>query len=415
MPLHQQDIIIIGLQPWYTPVGSNCKAIARQFARHNRVLYVNTPPDRRTLLTNREDPGLQYHRQVLQGKSPAMMQVDDQLWNLYPATVLESLNWLPSTRLFRILNRMNNRRLAHCIRAGIHELGFHNPLLFNDNDIFRGYSIKKLLHPHLYIYYNRDHLTTEGYWKKHGAVLEPQLIATADVCVANSHYLTERLKTYNPYSYYVGQGCDLEKFDAAIPHQRPADLPPVTQRRPLIGYTGALTTRRLGIGIIRDIAERKPEWDIVLVGPEDEDFRNSNLHGYTNIYFTGSKPLENIPAYIRHFDVCINPQLVNLLTIGNYPLKADEYLAMGKPLVATRTQAMAIFEEHTYLADTPCQYVSLIEQALLENSPARQAARAAFARTHSWENSVELISDAINRHLPEAGGGQTVSSRYLFP
>ena len=52
-------------------------------------------------------------------------------------------------------------------------------------------------------------------------------------------------------------------------------------------------------------------------------------------------------------DVCINPQKVNPITDGNYPLKIDEYLAMGKPVVATRTHTMEdVFASHTHLASS---------------------------------------------------------------
>ncbi len=58
-----------------------------------------------------------------------------------------------------------------------------------------------------------------------------------------------------------------------------------------------------------------------------------------------AKKPEQTAAYIHHFTICINPQLVNPLTIGNYPRKIDEYLASGKPVVATATQAMEMFRE----------------------------------------------------------------------
>ena len=74
-------------------------------------------------------------------------------------------------------------------------------------------------------------------------------------------------------------------------------------------------------------------YSIVLVGPEDEDFMKSKLHQIENIFFLGSKSEVELSSYINGFDVAINPQLVNMMTIGNYPRKIDEYLAMGKPIV----------------------------------------------------------------------------------
>jgi glycosyltransferase involved in cell wall biosynthesis len=59
--------------------------------------------------------------------------------------------------------------------------------------------------------------------------------------------------------------------------------------------------------------------------------------------FLGAQDVNRLPEYIKA-DVCINPQLLNETTKGNYPRKIDEYLAMGKPVVATKTIAMDILK-----------------------------------------------------------------------
>jgi glycosyltransferase involved in cell wall biosynthesis len=94
--------------------------------------------------------------------------------------------------------------------------------------------------------------------------------------------------------------------------------------------------------------------------------------------------------------VCINPQLLNTITRGNYPLKIDEYLAMGKPVVASRTRAMKLFEEYTYLADKPEEYVSLIEKALAEDSEKNRVRRIKFAQSHTWKNSMDKLYSVIS-------------------
>ncbi len=95
--------------------------------------------------------------------------------------------------------------------------------------------------------------------------------------------------------------------------------------------------------------------------------------------------------YIGAFDVAINPQLLNELTRGNYPRKIDEYLAMGKPVVATKTDFMDFFKEYCYLAEGKESFVKCLEQALAEDTPERHVQRIAFAHTHSWEMNVEQI------------------------
>lgn len=95
------------------------------------------------------------------------------------------------------------------------------------------------------------------------------------------------------------------------------------------------------------------------------------------------------------FDIAINPQILNEVTIGNYPRKIDEYLAMGKPTVATENKAMSIFKDHTYLGKKKEDYIDLIEKALAVNTDQKQQERISFARKHSWENSVAEIYKAM--------------------
>jgi hypothetical protein len=57
---------------------------------------------------------------------------------------------------------------------------------------------------------------------------------------------------------------------------------------------------------------------------------------------------------------------------------------------------MSIFAPYTYLANGGAEYLEAIAAALANDRPALQAERAAFAATHTWENNVAAIYDAIN-------------------
>ncbi|MBC7553568.1 MAG: glycosyltransferase [Taibaiella sp.] len=391
--LHNRDIVIVGQQPWDTTIGSNCKNIAVEFSKHNRVLYVNSTLDRITLLRNKNDPRVQKRLNIIKGAENGLELVQKNLWNLYPDCLTESINWIKNRPVFNALNKINNKKFARSIHHAMQALGFRNIILFNDNDMFRSFYLKDFLSPALSIYYSRDYMLGVDYWKFHGEKLEPALIAKSDICVANSTYLANYCGKYNPSSYYVGQGCELDIFTNLKEKTRPKDMAGIAF--PVVGYVGALQSIRLDITLLEGIASKRPDWNIVLVGPEDDSFKVSALHQMKNVVFLGAKPPESLPAYINSFDVCLNPQIVNEVTIGNYPRKIDEYLAMGKPVVATATEAMSIFAGHTYLATTQAGYITLIEKALTEDSPTLRESRAAFAATHTWENSVGEIYSSI--------------------
>ncbi|MVN22952.1 glycosyltransferase [Mucilaginibacter arboris] len=387
-----RDFIIVGQQAWDTEIGSNCKNIALELSTNNRVLYINPPLDRITVFRNKCDEKIIKRKRMMRGEENSLIKIQENLWNLYPDCMLESINWIKSHFLFDLVNKWNNARYARSITKATDFLGFKDFILFNDNDIFKSFYLKEFLHPKTSIYYSRDYMLGTQYWKYHGEMLEPELIKKNDLCLANSQYLTNYCKKYNINSFFIGQGCDLSLF-TSLKQQKLPDLQHLQQ--PLIGYVGALSSPRLDIDLIAFVAKANPDWSIVLIGPEDAGFQISELHLIKNIHFMGLKEASVLPNYIDALDVCINPQLVNEITIGNYPRKIDEYLALGKPVVAIATEAMLMFKEHTYLAQNKEEFVQQIHLALAENTLQKQHQRMSFAFNHTWENSVNAMYKAI--------------------
>jgi len=388
------DFVITSLQGINYSAGSNPVNLAYEFSKKHRVLYVNYPADRMSVLRHRQDPNIRKRINVIKGKEDSLVKIKDNLWTLYPKTILESISQIGSNLIFDFLNKINNRRFAKEIRKACHTLGFRNIVIFCDSDMFRSFYLKDLLKPAKFIYYSRDNMIAVDWWKKQGIRMEAALIKKADLAVANSVFLANYCKRFNPSSYYVGQGCDVSAFNSRlITEPLPADIRDI--RKPIIGYIGVLYKLRLDIEALLFFANQKPDWNFVLIGPEDEAFKNSVLHTLPNVHFLGSKPPASIPPYINYFDVAINPQILNEVTIGNYPRKIDEYLAMGKPAVATLTEAMSVFKEHVYLATSKEDYLTLMELALKENSPEKIQARENFARGHTWEANANEIYKAI--------------------
>jgi teichuronic acid biosynthesis glycosyltransferase TuaH len=391
--IKNRDIIVVGIQAWDIEIGSNCKNIAMEFAKHNRVLYVNSPLDRISMYRGKNSANIRKRMDILHKGQPEIVELSNNLWNLYPATLLESINWIGFPPLFDWINKINNKRFAKQIKIAIDLLGFKDYIIFNDSDMFRSFYLKELLKPETYIYYTRDNLIAVDYWKKQGIRVEAQHMKKADLVVANSTYLASLAAKHNPHSFYVGQGCDVSQFDRNLVSVIPSDIREI--QKPVIGYIGALLSLRLDLKILEYVAESCPKWNIVLVGPEDETFKNSKLHQLKNVYFLGNKTATELPAYLYNFDVAINPQLLSPVTIGNYPRKIDEYLAMGKPTVATKTEAMSVFAEYTYLAENREEYIICIEKALKMDCEELRQKREIFAKQHTWENNVLEIAKAV--------------------
>ncbi|HTL07038.1 MAG TPA: glycosyltransferase [Chitinophagaceae bacterium] len=395
--ISNRDIVMFSFQSWDTEIGSNFKDMALELAKKNRVLFINRALDRSSLRKNKNDAATTARLLSIRKGIHEIEQVAPNIWVHNPRVMMESINRIPFAGLHDWLNKHNSKKLTREINKTIATLQFSNVLLMNDNDFIRGFYLKEMIACSDYIFYIRDYMLAVDFFKRHGPRLEKGVMQKADMVVANSEYLANYARQQNPNSFYIGQGCDFSAF------LEPGDTVPedlATISHPIIGYTGFVSAWRIDIDIIKHIAERFPAYNIVLVGPVDWMFKKDKLAHLKNVHFLGGKPPAVLVHYIRQFDVCINPQIVNDVTRGNYPRKADEYLAMGKPLVATATEGMKMFADHCYLCNTPAEYAEKIEfiinnRQIADNDTIKRS-RQEFALKHTWEESIGMLGDAYH-------------------
>ena len=390
-----QDFVITSLQPWDIEIGSTIKNTALEISKNNRVLYINTPLDYATLLKRNKNAAYHYKVDVIKKRQAYIRQIKKNLWVADCPFIIPSINMLPTAWLFDYFNKCNNKKIGNFILKVVKELNFRNFIHLIDTDIYRSQYLKEIIKPDISIYYCRDFVIGTKYWKKNGTRLEPLLAKKSDLVLANSSYFVEHFIKLNPNTYGLETGVNLELYDITKQRHIPEDIKNIPS--PIIGYVGSLTTIRLDIELLYQIAQQRTNDNFVFVGPEDNVFIQHPLHKLKNVYFLGGKDIEELPDYIEQFDVCMNPQILNDITIGNYPLKIDEYLAMGKPTVATETHNMRdIFSKYVFLATNVDEYLTAIDQALTEiNDLEKKKERIDFAHTHSWTNSVNKIYHSI--------------------
>ncbi|MCP1385379.1 glycosyltransferase [Runella salmonicolor] len=388
------NIVITSRQIWEeTHLGSNIRDMARVLSQSHQVLFINDPLDWSTVMSQKSGRAQLRSEFLAKHQGQRLIQDGANLWVLSPESVMASINWMPDGALYDWLNRYNTKKIAHEITTAVKKLGWDSFILINDNDMLQGFFMKELLQPKVAVYYLRDNFLAVDFWRKHGLRLEPLLMEKVDMIASNSIYLANQAARYNPQSVYVGQGCDLKLFDSSKIDKIPADLEAIPH--PRVGYAGALTGLRLDGELIETVAAQRPDWQVVLIGSTDDSFPVERLKALPNVHFLGSKTPQQIPAYLEGMDVLINPQKLNEVTIGNYPRKIDEYLAMGKPIVAVKTETMDLFKDHVNLAENSDQFIAQIEDVLQGKQLSTPEARIAFAHEHSWENSVGDLMNAI--------------------
>jgi glycosyltransferase involved in cell wall biosynthesis len=222
---------------------------------------------------------------------------------------------------------------------------------------------------------------------------EHVLASEADVCFASASELYKKLKAMNTRTYILPNALNPEHFLANSAFV-PADLAALP--KPLVGFVGSLYDH-IDFRVFEKIAEILKEGTVVLVGftNRKDDLRRM-LARHKNMYYAGAKSFDEVPAYMKAFDVCLSP--FNIDAIGNSvnPLKMYEYSIFGKPIISARTKEMENFTDLVYLYSMYEEIEQALKQALNEHTnDARKQRRIQFAQHNSWQARVDQIEQVL--------------------
>ena len=229
---------------------------------------------------------------------------------------------------------------------------------------------------------------------------EMKLLRRADLVFASSHDLRDRAETMAAKVVLAPNAADFAHFSRAAtePLDCPNNLMAIPHPRVLFfGTFGPWVDTTLLAGI----AQARPRWSLVLIGPP-AGADVAGLNALPNCYLLGWRPYDELPAFLQHSAVCLLPFTTNELTRAVDPVKVYEYLAAGKPVVATELPELAKCGDLIDTVASVDEAVRAIERHLLRpEDEARRLARLAFAACQTWEARTATIARAIEEALSE--------------
>ncbi|MCK5605628.1 glycosyltransferase, partial [Candidatus Pacearchaeota archaeon] len=170
---------------------------------------------------------------------------------------------------------------------------------------------------------------------------EIRLLSRADVVFVTSRALLRRIQNHARNAYLVPNGVEAEHFSLVIQRGLPIPEDMRNLKRPVIGYVGAVA-EWLDFDLIAYAAQRKKDFSFVFIGPL-LGVKEARYRHITNLHFLNTKPYQVLPNYMKQMDVMILPFKINELTKSVDPVKAYEYLAAGKQVVATNMPELCKF------------------------------------------------------------------------
>lgn len=162
--------------------------------------------------------------------------------------------------------------------------------------------------------------------------MEKELLNKAEIVFCGGNNLYNAKKGQHNNIYPFPSSIDKKHFGSARHiKQEPADQASIPS--PKFGFYGVID-ERFDIELVKQVAEAKPEWHFILIGPVVK-IDPETLPRRDNIHYLGGKKYSELPAYLSGWDVAMVSFALNESTQYISPTKTPEYLAGGKPVIST--------------------------------------------------------------------------------
>jgi len=262
------------------------------------------------------------------------------------------------------------------------------------------------LRPSLVVYDCMDELAAFKNSPKQLLQRETALLNLADLVFAGGPSLYEAKRQRHGNVHCFPSSVDVGHFRRAL--ARSADHPAqAALAHPRLGFYGVIDERFDG-ALVAAVAQARPQWQIVLVGPVIK-IDPASLPRHPNIHYLGQCGYDALPAFLAGWDVCLLPFALNEATRFISPTKVLEYMDAELPIVSTAIADIVNPYSHVVaIARDAGAFVRACEAALAIDGQGRAAMRAAMrdiVERTSWESTAAAMRTLMQASAARAGAG----------
>lgn len=358
--MKSNDIVLLSTADWDNPFWTNKQHVAVELSSLGyKVFYIDSIGLRAPSF-NKKDMSRVFKRVSKLFSTPK--QKRENLWVWSPVT----LPW----NKYKLIRSFNKLYLKWMINFWTRYLKFKDKIMWTYNPL-----TKRLVDVSDYktlVYHCVDEIKAQPGMPV--AILEEaesELIKDADFVFVTSQNLYESRKKINTNTFYHSNVADFNHFNKSLTEDfpRPIDIKDI--HGPILGFIGAISSYKVNFDLLSYIASSRPDYQIVLiglVGEGDPETDISILIKHKNIHLIGPKSYNELPAYLKYFDVALLPNMINSYTDSMFPMKFFEYLSAGKNVVSVNLKAIQAFKEYVSISSTNDDFIADIDNILLGNS-----------------------------------------------
>ncbi|GIO30130.1 MULTISPECIES: glycosyltransferase [Paenibacillus] len=217
-------------------------------------------------------------------------------------------------------------------------------------------------------------------------VVENHLLSKADLILATSQKLVDKVTQKGYRAFLVNNGVEYEHF---APETTPEPAEYAASRRMRVIYVGAIKYW-FDVDAIETLA-KETDADIYLVGKVETDL--SKLKPLENVHILGGRPYASIPGYLKHADVAVIPFKKMEATDAVSPIKLYEYCSAGTAVVTTDMEEVRRMNAPVYIAKDQEDFVRGVKAYLRDGYD--RTPLTDFGKNNSWYKRYQSIQQLL--------------------
>ena len=384
-----KDIICISYTTWEGEFTKSTVQILSLLAKNNNVIFVEYPRTIKDLiklfLKDKKNIALRMlglKKRLITIKSNRGTNIKHLVM---PPTL--PINFIKNKHVYRFFSRINTIMYTEELENICWREQIFSPIIISAYNPTYGLEAIGKLHESLNIYYCYDGMDlTRNHWNT--IEDEKNYSQKVDAVITSSDFLKEEKLKINKQCYAVKNGVDFQMFE---PYHKanPSKLP-----KKKIGYVGCLDYR-FDIDLMEYVIKLMPENTFEFTGYLSNPLIAERLSKHNNVLFHKSIKPKEVPKLLASYDVGIIPYNDLEINKGIYPLKVNEYLAVGLPVVMTDFAPLSEFNTVASISKNKEAFLQNIQSEIKNDSVMKIRNRIEFAKNNSWEERAESFGTIL--------------------
>ncbi len=365
-----KTLICLSFPSWEGNYNKSTVELMKEYSNFQKVIYIDYPYTLLDIIRNNNAP----IDRILKCKNLTISEHPNlKIYNLPAIIPFQSIKVKSILSLILFINAWLIRKRINKIRK---IEGIRNAEWLCALNPFIGNILKAKYQNEHFNYYCYDDIASMKWVNKRSIEEEELFIKKSKSVLCSSNKLLEKCKKFNANVHLIENGVNTNTF---LSHKTSKT------NENIIGYVGSIDDR-LDIELLEQLFQSNLNYKFQFIGRVVDEEVKRKLINHKNVELVAPVAPTLLPSYIAKFKAGLIPFVKNQFTENIFPMKVNEYLALGVPVISTNFSDLSSLMNVIKIADNNNAFLGYLTSEISNDSAIKRQIRIEFAKTQSWTN-----------------------------